>query len=80
MAADSSTSALNAEGGKSGAWVDIVPKPFMPAPPFYWVQDIEALGEFEVSGSCGEIVTKMGDYDDEVALASHLKRVSSPCR
>jgi len=44
---------------------DAVPHPFPLVPPFYWVQDIEALGEFEVSGSAGEVVTKMGDFEDE---------------
>lgn len=39
--------------------------PFRSAPPFYWVQAIETLEEFEVSGAAGEIVTKVGDFKEE---------------
>jgi len=33
-------------------------------PPFYWVPTVDTISEFEVSGSCGELVTKTGDYED----------------
>mmetsp|Transcript_48729 Transcript_48729/g.109415 ORF Transcript_48729/g.109415 Transcript_48729/m.109415 type:complete len:297 (+) Transcript_48729:133-1023(+) len=55
-----------ASSRKDGLAAD-VRSPFGPLQPFYWVQDIESLGEFEVSGSSGEIITKMGDYEDEAS-------------
>lgn len=36
------------------------------APPFYWVPTEHSFAEFEVSGACGEVVGKVGDYDDKV--------------
>lgn len=41
------------------------PRPFRAPPPFYWVPTPASIGEFEVSGACGEVVTKIGDYQDE---------------
>ncbi|OLQ09703.1 hypothetical protein AK812_SmicGene6658 [Symbiodinium microadriaticum] len=37
-------------------------------PPFYWVPAVDRISEFEVSGSCGELVTKTGHYQDSGAL------------
>ncbi|CAK0798673.1 unnamed protein product, partial [Prorocentrum cordatum] len=34
------------------------------APPFYWVPTVDTVGEFEVGGACGEVVSKHGDYGD----------------
>jgi len=33
--------------------------------PFYWVQSVETISEFEVGGAFGEVVTKLGDFKDE---------------
>lgn len=49
-------------GGRSGK--DLVPPAFSSPPPFYWVPDVDAITEFEVSGYFGEVVTKVGDYED----------------
>eukprot|EP00439_Symbiodinium_sp_Y106_P033883 s252_g4.t1 len=37
-------------------------------PPFYWVPTVDRISEFEVSGSCGELVTKTGHYQEAGAL------------
>jgi len=37
-------------------------------PPFYWVPAVDRISEFEVSGSCGELVTKTGHYQEAGAL------------
>lgn len=34
-------------------------------PPFFWQPSQEYAGEFEVSGDYGEVVTKMGDFEDQ---------------
>mmetsp|Transcript_73633 Transcript_73633/g.204680 ORF Transcript_73633/g.204680 Transcript_73633/m.204680 type:complete len:415 (+) Transcript_73633:99-1343(+) len=33
-------------------------------PPFYWALTVETIGEFEVSGACGEVVAKINDFED----------------
>lgn len=40
-------------------------RPFRSPPPFYWVQSVETIAEFEVGGAFGEVVTKLGDFKDE---------------
>mmetsp|Transcript_58370 Transcript_58370/g.126244 ORF Transcript_58370/g.126244 Transcript_58370/m.126244 type:complete len:383 (+) Transcript_58370:54-1202(+) len=37
------------------------------APPFYWVPTVDAVNDFEVSGSHGEVVTKIGDFEDNLS-------------
>jgi len=34
-------------------------------PPFFWQPSNEYAGEFEVSGEYGEVVTKLGDFEDQ---------------
>lgn len=34
-------------------------------PPFYWVPSVETILEFEVNGAHGELVTKIGDFEDD---------------
>ncbi|CAE8586276.1 unnamed protein product, partial [Polarella glacialis] len=36
-----------------------------PKPPFSWQPSQEYDKEFEVSGECGEVVTKLGDFEDQ---------------
>lgn len=38
---------------------------FRSPPPFYWVQSVETISEFEVGGAFGEVVTKLGDFKDD---------------
>jgi len=35
------------------------------SPPFYWVPSVDSILEFEVSGAHGELVMKIGDFEDE---------------
>jgi len=58
---------VTSSGKDASPAAEVVRNPFAALPPFYWVQDIESLGEFEVSGSTGEVITKMGDYEDEAS-------------
>lgn len=37
-------------------------------PPFYWVPSVDSVNDFEVSGSCGELVMKMGNQEARSAL------------
>lgn len=37
-------------------------------PPFYWVPCVETVAEFEVGGTHGEVVTKVGDFEDPTCV------------
>jgi len=53
------------DGNVGGRQINDLGMPaFQSPPPFYWVPDVDAITEFEVSGHFGEIVTKVGDYGD----------------
>jgi len=36
-------------------------------PPFYWVPTVDRIAEFEVSGACGEMVMKTGNYQEDTS-------------
>lgn len=36
-------------------------------PPFYWVPCVDTVSDFEVGGAHGEVVTKVGDYEDQTS-------------
>ena len=55
-------------------------------PPFYWVQSVDTISEFEVSGAHGEVATKLGDFGDDnsaLPIAGTLRMAScvlKPCQ